>query len=169
MNSINSTLLALQIMNGAKVYDVRFISITTGKAQQKSYYYKSLEELQPGQAVVVPTFEGESFAVGIVESEAQDLDIDGLAFPLRWVCFTIPNPMQARTNSEAHDKQALAKLAQGRAKKAAKDYLEAAGLNASDFAAIGFSTTISRSGPSMSGRYPISGHAWSNTVIDDGA
>lgn len=131
--NIDSTLLALQIMNGAKVYDVRFVSASTGKTTRKSYYYKSMDVLEAGTYVVVPTFEGESFAVGVVESEAQDLDIEALPFPLRWIIFNIDNPSKERARFEEFDKKAKAKLAQGRAKKAAKDYLEASGLKAKDF------------------------------------
>lgn len=131
--STDHTLLALQLMKGVRLFDVNFVT-EYGNKGKKGYTYKSMEDLKPGDCVVVPTYaDGKSFTVAYVAGESTDFDIEAFEYPPRWICFKIDDPMPVREKGELHDKKAKAKLARGKAKKAAADYLQAAGLDLSDF------------------------------------
>lgn len=146
---LHNTVLALQIMNGVKVYAVKFMNDGRDKSvadddldaptfrpaySTKVYHYKSDKTLEPGAHVIVPTNDGRRFGIAKVYADATDeIDYDS---PVRllWINQEIESPFDVFEVHAAHDAAARRKLAASQAKKAAEDHLKTLGVDLSAFA-----------------------------------
>jgi len=126
-DDLNNTLLALQILNGVKMYAVRIAGTNT------TYTYKSNRSFLPGTAVLVQT--KNTFVAGIVDHLVEDFDYS-MSAEWKWVLFEIENPEQLAENFAELDRSAKRKLMQAQAVKAAKDLLAAQGLTMTDLKAL---------------------------------
>jgi len=127
--NINGTLLALQMMNGAKVYEVSYVD----RGSNKYYSYKSEIDLVKGDIVVVPC--GSSVALAEVIGEADDVNFDA-PYGLKWVVGRVGGLWNTIEENADRDKRAKAKLVKSKAQTAAKEYLASAGLDAADLLEI---------------------------------
>lgn len=148
---LHNTVLALQIMNGVKVYAVKFLNDGREKTVEddfednvtrtyrpayssKIYHYKSDKPLEPGAHVIVPTNDGRRFAIAKVHADATDeIDYDS---PVRllWINQVIDHPFDVYEVHAGHDAAARRKLAASQAKKAAEEHLATLGVDLSAFA-----------------------------------
>lgn len=133
------TLLALQLENGVRMYDVRFGN-ANGNLSRKTYRYKSDLHLEPGDYVVVPVNVGNSedlsFAVARVNGLTETINFDA-EYPYRWVTGRLDfDPSKVREAQNNGDERALSKLAQAHARKVAADYLKQSGLEGQDWKAL---------------------------------
>jgi hypothetical protein len=124
---LNNTLLALQLLNGVKLYSVRI----AGPQGNATYSYKAVETYMPGDAVLVQT--KNVFVAGIVQQEVIDFDYS-IAAEWKWILFPIRNPEDLAETFAEHDRAAKRKLVQAQAMQAAKNMLEASGLSMTDLA-----------------------------------
>lgn len=127
--NINGTLLALQMMNGAKVYEVSYVD----RGSSKYYSYKSEADLVKGDMVIVPC--GSSVALAEVVGEADDVNFDA-PYGLKWIVGRVDGLWNTIEENADRDKRAKAKLVKSKAQTAAKEYLASAGLDAADLLEI---------------------------------
>jgi len=127
--NINGTLLALQMMNGAKVYEVTYVD----RGSSKNYSYKSEVDLVKGDMVIVPC--GSSVALAEVVGEADDVNFDA-PYGLKWIVGRVDGLWNTIEENADRDKRARAKLVKSKAQTAAKEYLASAGLDAADLLEI---------------------------------
>jgi len=148
---IHNTVLALQIMNGVKVYAVQYLTPDTPSGTRrsieddaaaswgrtpvtsKSYHYKSAETYAPGTWVVVPTHKGKRFSLAKIVGEVVDVDFDD-GVKLLWINQEIADPLALYKEHDDHDVTARRKLAASQAMNAAKEHLDTLGVDASAFA-----------------------------------
>jgi len=127
--NINGTLLALQMMNGTKVYDVTYVD----RGSNKNYSYKSDMDLVKDDMVIVPC--GSSVALAKVVGETEDINFDA-PYGLKWIVGRVDNLWNTIEQNADRDKRAKAKLVKSKAQTAAKEYLASAGLDAADLLEI---------------------------------
>jgi hypothetical protein len=128
---LHNTILALQVMNGAKVYAVRLMN-SDGSYSQKTYDYKGRAVFSPGDHVIVPTHGGRKFAFGKIESDVEDIDYDS-EHRLLWINGQIDDPFEVFARNDKRDGIARRKLAATRAQQAAEEHLRALGVNPTAF------------------------------------
>jgi hypothetical protein len=128
MADLNNTLLALQVLNGVRMYSVRI----AGGAHNR-YTYKAHREYEIGSAVLVQT--KSTFVAGIVEALIEDFDYDQ-AHEWKWVLFNIDNPEAVAKEYDEMDRSSKRKLMQAQAVQSAKNLLEASGLSMADMKAM---------------------------------
>lgn len=125
---MNNTLLALQMLNGVKLYKVR-IAGTSGNI----YSYKSREEYLPGQHVLIQT--KQTFVAGVIHSEIEDFDYTE-AHDWKWILGGIFDAEKLTAELTQLDVQAKKKIGQAQALHEAKKILEATGLTIDDLAKL---------------------------------
>lgn len=129
---LNNTLLALQMLNGVRLYEVRIL----GTTQYLSY--KSREELTPNTPVLVQT--KHTFVAGMVHKEVTDFDYSIVA-EWKWIVAKLEtNPEETQMLFEKADVAAKQKIAQAQALAEAKKILEATGLTLEDMKLLGSTT-----------------------------
>lgn len=135
---LHNTILALQIMNGAKVYSVRYLNETreadsSPKFSAGTYRYKSRETFAPGDWAIAPTNRGARFGLVKIEAdvtETVDYDSD---ISLLWIGQAIDDPFARFKAADDLDAAACRKLAAARAKQAAQDYIKHLGIDPGEF------------------------------------
>jgi hypothetical protein len=127
---IHNTVLAIQMMNGLKVYAVAFDG-------SKTYSYKTFDTFEVHDIVLVPVERSgtTAFAIARVVCEVELVDFDS-DIQLKYINQRLENPYDLNSALNAQDQSAKSKIAAAQVQKAAQEYLTAAGLKASDFAQI---------------------------------
>jgi len=123
---LNNTILALQLMNGVKLYSVKMSSTS-----HSVFTYKSATELVKGQSVVV-SGKNDILLVGEVVAEVTNPDYEGM-HKWQWIYTTVPDISALREKFDNIDEVAKQKLAKARAIKAAQEMLDSAGITKDDF------------------------------------
>jgi len=130
---IHNTVLAIQMMNGLKVYAVAFPSGQKGQ----HYTYKTFDTFEVDDIVLVPEDRNGNavFSTARIVEEVELVDFDS-EIQLKYINQKLENPYDLHGALNSQDQKAKAKIAAAQVQKAAQEYLSAAGLKASDFAQL---------------------------------
>ena len=128
MSDLSSTILALQIMNGLRIYECSVIGI-----DRSMFLFKSNVEHDVGTPVLLQM--KQTYVAGYVIGEVTGYDYDSLG-DANWIISQIPDPAPIIDSIKDMDVKAKQKLQQAKAIQAAKQLLEASGLAEADLKAL---------------------------------